>query len=298
MATPDHADDLVVDLLQAATRTEGKGQLNIAKMLRASAHALLRTAAAEKGFPDDLHDLVADLRALSERIERAGIPHSISNRIALGASLLASGEQSYGDKFRDPHVCRRCGLIVADEPPSSCPRCAAHALTFERFEPVYWTAEYTPPEVVGRLAETPALFASALTRIPADRHDWRPGNTAWSAADVIRHVRDAETVLAQRIRLIMDEAVPRLAFQPVFEWTNRGTGQTRSATSIMETYVASRSSTVARLRAISHEAWLRTGIHEEFGRVSLIEQASYFAAHELTHLRQLELLRRELPTPP
>ena len=36
--------------------------------------------------------------------------------------------------------------------------------------------------------------------------------------------------------------------------------------------------------------WWRTGRHEEFGVVSIKQQASYFAAHELTHLPQIERL--------
>jgi len=37
--------------------------------------------------------------------------------------------------------------------------------------------------------------------------------------------------------------------------------------------------------------WWRTGEHEEFGTVTLRQQVSYFAAHELTHLPQIEALR-------
>lgn len=60
----------------------------------------------------------------------------------------------------------------------------------------------------------------------------------------------------------------------------------------MGAYQSAREDTVARLARIDSAGWQRTGRHEEFGRVTLIEQASYFAAHELTHLRQLEQLRR------
>ncbi len=37
--------------------------------------------------------------------------------------------------------------------------------------------------------------------------------------------------------------------------------------------------------------WWRTGRHQEFGAVTLRKQASYFAAHERTHLPQLARLR-------
>ena len=39
--------------------------------------------------------------------------------------------------------------------------------------------------------------------------------------------------------------------------------------------------------------WWRTGRHEEFGVVSIKQQVSYFASHELTHLPQIERLVRQ-----
>lgn len=38
--------------------------------------------------------------------------------------------------------------------------------------------------------------------------------------------------------------------------------------------------------------WWHTGRHQEFGVVTLRQQVSYFAAHELTHLSQIDALRR------
>jgi hypothetical protein len=179
-------------------------------------------------------------------------------------------------------------------PAASCRKCGAHELTFQRFEPVYWLTEYQPHEVLERLASNPDLFAKAIEELPPDRLSFAPEGTAWAAVDVLRHVRDAESVLAQRIPLILEETEPRLEFQPVFAWTNERTGLAESAESVLKTYATSRNASVSRLREIGPEDWRRAGLHEEFGRVTLIEQASYFAAHELTHLRQLEQLRRVL----
>lgn len=68
--------DLVVDLLEAAVRSEGKGQLNIGKLLRACAASLARSAAAERGFPREPRLLADDLRTVStgRRPKRNGPP--------------------------------------------------------------------------------------------------------------------------------------------------------------------------------------------------------------------------------
>ena len=294
MTEPDRTGDLVASLVEAAVRADGKGQLNISKLLRASATAVVRKAAAARGYPHDAELLAGDLVDIAHRLKGAGIDPAFSERLELGAKLIARGEQSYIGEFPDPYVCRRCGAIEANTPTSSCETCGAHELTFERFRPVYWMTLYRPHEVMTRLAENPPLFREAIDRLPEDRLEWTPAGTAWAAVDVLRHVRDAQSVLAQRIELILDEDDPPLEFQAVFEWTNQGTGQAESAHSILETYISSRDASVSRLQVMDPDGWSRTGVHEEFGRVTLIDQASYFAAHELIHLRQLEQLRRAI----
>ncbi len=49
---------------------------------------------------------------------------------------------------------------------------------------------------------------------------------------------------------------------------------------------------LAKLESIPFADWCRMGRHEEFGVVSIKQQVSYFAAHELSHLPQIERLVR------
>lgn len=284
--------DLIVDLLEAAVRTEGKGQLNIGKLLRACATSVAQSAAGAGGFPDDREQLAEDLIALSERLRESGLSPEICDRVELGGQLLGRDEQSYLDQFPDPYVCRRCGSLAGSVPESSCDTCGAHPLTFQRFAPIYWMGAYSSGEVLERLEANPSLLREAIQPLSPHRLDWKPRGTAWAATDVLRHLRDAQSVLAQRIDMILDEDDPTLEFKPVFAWTNQQTGETESGESIFESYASSRRDSVSRLRGITPQDWARTGLHEEFGRVTLLEQASYFAAHELTHLRQLEQLGR------
>ena len=56
---------------------------------------------------------------------------------------------------------------------------------------------------------------------------------------------------------------------------------------LLAAYVSLRAEILSRLDdAGDHEFW-NAGIHEEWGRVTLAEQVSYFANHEPTHLGQL-----------
>jgi hypothetical protein len=58
----------------------------------------------------------------------------------------------------------------------------------------------------------------------------------------------------------------------------------------MDAYRATRQEILATLESIPLKDWWRTGQHEEFGTVTIRQQVSYFAAHESTHLPQIESL--------
>jgi hypothetical protein len=48
------------------------------------------------------------------------------------------------------------------------------------------------------------------------------------------------------------------------------------------------------LDGIEWQDWWRTAQHEEFGSVTILQQASYFAKHERSHWPQIEAIRRAL----
>ena len=52
-------------------------------------------------------------------------------------------------------------------------------------------------------------------------------------------------------------------------------------------YRTLRNDIVEALTDVDPATWWNRGNHEEFGTVTLAEQASYFANHEPTHLAQL-----------
>ena len=63
---------------------------------------------------------------------------------------------------------------------------------------------------------------------------------------------------------------------------------------MLEQYRCSRQSTVNLLTEMPVEGWWRTAQHEEFGSVTILQQASYFAKHERSHLPQIAAIRRTL----
>ena len=66
------------------------------------------------------------------------------------------------------------------------------------------------------------------------------------------------------------------------------------ALEVLQQYSSSRQATVRRLSQLEAGDWWRTGQHDEFGQVTVLQQAGYFAKHERSHFPQLAEIRRGL----
>ena len=81
-----------------------------------------------------------------------------------------------------------------------------------------------------------------------------------------------------------------VVFQAVFAWAANEASRPATTAEIYRTYHESRLRTLAILEGLSPWDWLRSGYHTEFGPVTILQQASYFATHEQTHLASLSAL--------
>ena len=106
--------------------------------------------------------------------------------------------------------------------------------------------------------------------------------------EAIHHFLVTESLLSGRVRQILEQDRPRLA--GLAAWA--AALDQATAEEMFRTFRESRRETVARLRTLKPDQWLRIGEHEEFGPVTLLQQASYFARHDHSHLGQVEAIRK------
>ena len=297
-------------LLALAARVESEGRYNVAKLLRAAATARLQREADERLDDAPRGDaLLAALAVVADAFERDALLAPLAAPLRSGLSAFAAGAVPLIDVVPDPLVCRRCGHVAdrsagyrdrgdgtsgvraartAGEPASdACPRCGADRETFLVQRPVWWLERHDPASAMRALEHTPRTLRALLERVPADARRRRPHPDVWSPHEVLAHLRDAQGVLEQRVALISEHDDPDLEAKMVWSWNSEV--RHASTDDVLDEYLASRQRVLARLRAAPAEAWWRTGRHGEFGRLTLTQQVSYFAAHEPTHLRQLRL---------
>ncbi|NNF25598.1 MAG: hypothetical protein HKN73_00055 [Gemmatimonadetes bacterium] len=285
-------DGLLVDLARTAVALEGTGQLNLAKYCRAAEHSLRCSRAAAAGYRIPKAQLPRHVRSIVRRLDRAGLPETIADTLERGAALLEKGGAFEESEFPDPHTCRRCGW-TGDDSLELCPRCGAHRLTFERHRPVYWLDAYQVPDVLTRLAANMSLIGETVERIPTSSLDWSPDRERWSATQVVRHILSSQLLLSRRASAILSEDGPSLMLAPAAPPEVPEPDEPIGLKYLAQ-YRSSRQDTLNRLSSVGVDDWRRSGHHVEYGQLTLVELSSYFAAHELTHIRQLEALRRHV----
>ncbi len=268
-----------IRLIALATELEKEGQYNAAKLLRAAAGSLINRGSTEVAVSSDAAIQAAELETISASLESSPAA-ALSEPIRAAARSLRSGTVPLYRDAADPFVCRICGEVRLAPFDGRCSHCGRWPDAAERFRPIYWARASTPPEALALLAATPVVVGRILEAGPTDV----PGpDGGWSAHQTLEHLHNAQSVFRGRIDQLIGGGEPELASVMVWKMD----GASASTGGLFEQYVALREEIIGLLASVPPEAWWHTGRHEEFGVVTLAEQASYFANHEPTHLAQL-----------
>lgn len=285
--------DTLIHLLALAARLEGEGQYNLAKLARAAADSLSRSAAYGVAVPAAKDALAADIKQMTAALSRLGVSAELLSALVQGAAVMAGGGVPLISVTPHPYVCRTCGHLLLGQPEANCPTCGAWPATYQRFMPVYWLDALEPPAALARLRQTPGEVAKLLDGLSEAQLNQAPADGGWAIRNVLTHLRDAQDVLAFRLDLFLREEHPVLESKAVWTWAANEHEHPPTAREIFEAYRSSRMDTLDNLAQMPLADWWRTGRHEEFGDVTLRQQVSYFAAHEVTHLSQIAALHRQ-----
>jgi len=145
--------------------------------------------------------------------------------------------------------------------------------------------------VLETLAGAPAAMAAALKGASDETLRRRPAPGKWSMIENAAHVRDIERVYQARFS--------KMAFteRPAF-WmleNDRAAealryGETAPA-AVVKDFRRLREETLVLLRALPHQAWLRTGLHPTRGELTVEQLAGVLAGHDERHLEKIRSLR-------
>jgi len=138
--------------------------------------------------------------------------------------------------------------------------------------------------------------ARALQGFPAAGLTAHPVAGKWSAAEIVHHLADSESVSAQRLRKLLTEEHAVIHAYDQEAWAVKLRYNQRELTPALEAFRAARATTVQLLPGMSEADWAREGWHTESGRYSAETWLRIYAAHAHNHAAQLRQLKNSLGT--
>jgi hypothetical protein len=135
-------------------------------------------------------------------------------------------------------------------------------------------------EIVSTLQSTPVTLAALIDSVDDRRGDTRRG-TGWAISEIVCHLLDAEQRTYERVIQIRDEDRPDLPIYPDDEYRGRSLRRALTAFTVL------RREHARLLGVVDASDWLRIGIHEREGELSILDIARHTIAHDAEHLAQV-----------
>ena len=115
----------------------------------------------------------------------------------------------------------------------------------------------------------------------------RPAPAAWSATEIICHLRDIEEAYGDRMRgILANEEPPLIQFDPD-RWVDDRQYRRHDVAAALGAFGAQRRDTLAFLDALDPEQWERGGQHPSRGRLTIRKIVHSLAKHDTEHCEQI-----------
>jgi uncharacterized damage-inducible protein DinB len=150
------------------------------------------------------------------------------------------------------------------------------------------TSMPTREESLARLGRVPDELSAAIAGADDARLSRRPSAHAWSAKEVICHVRDTEEPFLAFFEAMLDTDEPRYQSGATERWVEDRQYRRNDTAEALETFRRRRAESLAFLRHLTAAQWERRGVHPTRGTLTLAEFAALMAAHDDDHLDQLK----------
>jgi hypothetical protein len=146
-------------------------------------------------------------------------------------------------------------------------------------------------QVLTRLAEHPPRIAALTKVLTAAQLRGRASPDAWSANDVLAHLRSCADVWGNYIRMILSEDRPRIRAVSPRTWIKRTDYPELEFGPSFHAFTTQRADLLAALEPLSPEAWSRAARVTMVGKIierTVLDYATRLVIHERSHVTQIE----------
>src|SRR5688500_14653156 len=145
------------------------------------------------------------------------------------------------------------------------------------------------------LQEFPRCMGNVVEIVPDDAHRTRTADGGFALVEHLWHLADLEREgFGQRIRRLLTEADPLLPDFAGDAIAREREYLERSLSDGLQAFVSGRDQNLLLLRGVSGTGWLRHGVQEHVGVVTLADVAASMLRHDVAHANGIVLLLKEL----
>ena len=157
----------------------------------------------------------------------------------------------------------------------------------------------TTEQVLNLLAETPPRLEALTAGLAAAQLRAVPNDDAWSANDVLAHLRACADVWGDCIAAILAEERAMLRAVNPRTWIMRTDYRELEFQPSLRAFTAQRAELLAVLEPLPADDWLRAATVTGAGQVlerTVLSYARWLAEHERPHVKQIARLVTTMPT--
>lgn len=149
-------------------------------------------------------------------------------------------------------------------------------------------------QLIDRYEQGGRDFASLAQGLSPAQLDTRIAPGTWSIREVLVHLLDSDLAATHRMRRIAAEDLPLLIAYDETAFVARLRSSETSLAHVQALFAANRAFTAAWLRTLTPDDFARAGIHNQRGRVTLLEMLNIYITHLNHHTQFIEGKRAAL----
>lgn len=144
-----------------------------------------------------------------------------------------------------------------------------------------------PKYILSGLEASPVVVSELLRGKPESTFDKHPDPERFSLREVICHLADWEGVWLDRMQRMASEDKPTLPGYDEGQWAIDHKYSEANAQEQITKFIEGRKALVEFLKGLAPEQWERTGIHSQWGMISIQSLATLVIGHDGYHTKQI-----------
>ncbi|MEW6737287.1 MAG: DinB family protein [Acidobacteriota bacterium] len=149
-------------------------------------------------------------------------------------------------------------------------------------------------ELMEKYRTGPGKLERSIDGLSESELEFKPDPNKWSIREIVIHLCDSEIVGAYRIRSVLAEEGAFFTSYNQDKWAANLNYNKRNLNNALELFRLMRKSTGELFEDLCEEDWQRTGVHEERGRMTLLDLLELYAEHSENHVAQIRKIRLQL----